>query len=105
AIWQKEMEPVRKLGIQLGAPAVQGSPGGINWLKAFVQNCGSKCNIDFYPIHWYGSFEGFASHIGNMRETFGNKSFWVTEFAYPKGDLQSSQTFYNQRTDFLDKNE
>ncbi|KAL9070929.1 MAG: hypothetical protein Q9161_004571 [Pseudevernia consocians] len=57
-IWMQQIEPLAKQGVKLGAPAC----------------------TDFIPVHWYGNFQGLASHIGEYVGTF-NKSIWVTEFA------------------------
>lgn len=67
--WISQMEPLRKMGIKLGAPAVTGSPRGITWLKNFFNSCadlGTNCTIDFLPLHWYGNFEGMASFMGEI---------------------------------------
>ena len=69
ANWISQVEPLRKLGVKTGAPAVTGSPGGFTWLTSFFDACASKgtnCTADFIPIHWYGNFEGLASHIGQV---------------------------------------
>ena len=99
-IWMNEMEPLAKLGIKIGAPACTGSETGRQWLQNFFTVC-SNCTVDFIPIHWYGTFEGLASHIGEYVGTF-NKSIWVTEFADPAASLADSQTFYNQSSSYLD---
>jgi hypothetical protein len=101
--WISEIEPLKGLGIQLGAPATQGNSAGISWLTNFLNNCKGGCTIDFLPVHWYGPFEGLASYVGQVYATFGNKSIWVTEFALPNASLQDSQAFYNQSTSFLDQ--
>lgn len=67
--WIREVEPLRKLGIKAGAPAVTGSPGGFTWLSSFFSACtsqGTNCTADFIPIHWYGNFQGLASHLGQV---------------------------------------
>jgi len=67
--WISQVEPLRKMGIKVGAPAVTGSQGGFTWLADFFASCqsqGSNCTVDFYPVHWYGDFEGLASHLGQM---------------------------------------
>jgi hypothetical protein len=64
--WIRELEPLRKLGVKLGAPAMTGSPGGFTWLADFFTACDGGCTADFFPIHWYGNFEGLASHIGQV---------------------------------------
>lgn len=67
--WIREVEPLKKLGVKLGAPAVTGSNGGFTWLSDFFSACNGSCNPDFIPIHWYGNFEGLASHLGQVRGT------------------------------------
>jgi hypothetical protein len=71
--WISQVEPLRKLGVKTGAPAVTGSPGGFTWLASFFSACasqGTNCTADFFPIHWYGNFEGLASHIGQVAGTY-----------------------------------
>jgi hypothetical protein len=70
--WLSQVEPLRKLGVKTGAPAVTGSQGGFTWLTEFFDACaslGTNCTADFIPIHWYGNFEGLASHIGQVAAT------------------------------------
>jgi hypothetical protein len=70
--WISQIEPLRELGIRTGAPAVTGSPGGFTWLAAFFAACaaqGTNCTADFFPVHWYGNFEGLASHLGQVTAT------------------------------------
>ena len=67
--WISQVEPLRKLGVKVGAPAVTGSSGGFTWLASFFDECsnqGTNCTVDFFPVHWYGNFEGLASHIGQV---------------------------------------
>jgi hypothetical protein len=102
--WIQEMEPVRNLskGIKIGAPAVTGSSGGLQWLDDFFNACNNKCNVDFVPVHWYGTFEGLASYIGQVRQKFEDKDIWVTEYAISHAILQDSQAFFNQSTQYFD---
>jgi hypothetical protein len=67
--WIREVEPLKKLGIKVGAPACTGSPSGFTWLSDFFSACNGGCNPDFIPIHWYGDFGGLASHMGQVRGT------------------------------------
>lgn len=70
--WISQVQPLKKQGVKLGAPAVTGSPSGFTWLKEFFDSCasqGTNCTADFIPIHWYGNFAGLASHIGQVRGT------------------------------------
>lgn len=73
ASWISQVEPLRKLGIKTGAPAVTGAPSGFTWLTEFFAAChsqGTNCTADFFPVHWYGNFEGLASHIGQVAGTY-----------------------------------
>lgn len=102
-IWKEELEPLRKLGIQLGAPAVTGSSNGFVWLQAFFTACAGKCTPDFIPVHWYGDFQGLASHIGQIMGTYPNMSVWVTEYALPNASLVDTQSFYNTSSQYFDR--
>ena len=67
--WIKQIEPLRKMGIKTGAPGVTGSQRGFTWLADFFSSCasqGTNCTADFIPVHWYGNFEGLASHLGQV---------------------------------------
>lgn len=72
-VWVKNIIPLQEMGIRVGLPACTGGWGGLPWTKQFLGNCsklissGGKtknCTYDFVPLHWYGNFEGLASHIG-----------------------------------------
>jgi hypothetical protein len=108
--WIREIEPLKKLGIQVGAPAVTGSQRGLDWLKDFFAACKGKCNADFMPIHWYGyapsnNFEGFAGYVGQIMGTYPKMKVWVTEYALSHVSLQESQRFYNQTADWFQRME
>lgn len=82
-VWVANIEPLAQRGVKLGLPACTGGWGGIPWLQQFLGNCselvssggdddddekeGGKrnCTYDFVNIHWYGNFEGLASHLGS----------------------------------------
>jgi len=100
--WIAEMEPLKKLGVLLGAPAVTGSPRGQAWYTDFLKKCDGKCTVDFLPVHWYGAFEGLASHVGAMHAGFGDMPVWVTEFGLIQGTLKDSQNLVNSTLGFLD---
>ena len=107
SVWMRNMAPLRDQGIKVGLPAVTGSPDGFDWLANFNKSCQALspegCEADFIPIHWYGNFQGLASHAGQVRATYPQLPIWVTEFADPDDTLSNSQVFYNQSTAFLDQ--
>ncbi|KAH7410429.1 glycosyl hydrolase catalytic core-domain-containing protein [Phaeosphaeria sp. MPI-PUGE-AT-0046c] len=81
ARWKVEIEPLKALGIKVGAPAVTGSPAGAAWMERWLDECGGGCRPDFMPVHWYGNFESMAAHIG--------------QFGYPNQGLEETQAFWN----------
>lgn len=101
--WIREIEPLKKLGVKLGAPAVTGAVTGFTWLQNFFTSCAGNCSADFIPVHWYGNFEGLASHVGQVNATYENMTMWITEYADAGADLTDSQTFYNQSSSFFDR--
>jgi len=104
--WISQVEPLRKMGIKVGAPAVTGSPGGFTWLSQFFSSCasqGTNCTADFFPVHWYGNFEGLASHLGQVAGTYPNKTIWVTEYALNDQPLKDTQSFFNTSAEYFDR--
>lgn len=102
ARWKAEMEPLKKLGVKLGAPAVTGAASGWAWLQNWFTECDGGCTPDFIPVHWYGNFEGMASHIGQVMSTYPNMTVWVTEYGLPNQDLKTTQEFYNMSQNAMD---
>ncbi|KPM38295.1 hypothetical protein AK830_g8279 [Neonectria ditissima] len=111
--WVANFEPLGKMGIKLGLPAVTGGWDGLPWLEQFLGNCSeivskdtdttTNCTWDFIPIHWYDNFEGLASHIGERRATWPEAEIWITEYAYANQDLQPTEDFFNQSASYFDR--
>lgn len=101
--WIREIEPLKDMGVKLGAPAVTGSPTGLTWLENFYSACSGGCTTHFIPVHWYGNFEGMASHMGQVNASYPNMTMWVTEFGLPDEKLDETQTFFNQSISYLDR--
>ncbi|KAM7217006.1 alkali-sensitive linkage protein 1 [Rhypophila decipiens] len=104
--------PLRKMGVKVGLPACAGHPEGLVWLQDFLDKCsailsegGSKknCSYDFVPFHWYGNFEGLASHMGSYSAVFPKDKFWITEYNLNNQDLGSTQDFYNMSAEYFDR--
>jgi hypothetical protein len=95
-------------GLNLGWPAVTGSPRGLTWLKNFNTSCHklspkTGCTADFLPLHWYGTFAGMASYLGQVRAAYPSLPLWVTEFADPDASLDDTESFLNQSLAYLDR--
>ena len=103
-IWIEQIEPLKTLGIKLGAPGVRSAPEGNEWLAEWYSYCDGQCRPDFLPLHWYGPFEYLPDYMSGMHTTYENIStVWLTEFAIPDVSLQETQSFYNESTAYLDK--
>lgn len=55
------------------------------------------------PVHYYGNFEGLASHLGQVNATYPNMTMWVTEYNLPQQSLAATQEFYNQSSSYFDR--
>lgn len=102
--WISNVEPLKQLGLSLGAPAVTGGPSGFTWLANFITACNGGCTFDFIPVHWYGSFDGMASHIAEVLDKYPGKKIWVTEFALDNSDLEATEEFFQQALTYMDHN-
>ncbi len=72
-VWVNTFIPLQEMGVRVGLPACTGAPTGLPWLQSFLAECAKlvstngnqrNCPYDFVTIHWYGNFEGLASHMG-----------------------------------------
>lgn len=72
-VWVNNVMPLQKMGVRVGLPACTGGSSGLPWLRNFLGECSKlissngqtrNCTYDFVTIHWYGNFEGLASHMG-----------------------------------------
>lgn len=78
-VWIRNVVPLQEMGLKVGLPAMSSSAGGLPWLRQFLGNCSEmmsrgrsadeNCTYDFVPLHYYGNFEGLASHIGEYVAT------------------------------------
>ncbi|KAI2614824.1 uncharacterized protein GGS25DRAFT_473360 [Hypoxylon fragiforme] len=111
-VWVKNIAPLAEDGVQLGLPACTGGWGGIPWLQQFLGNCSElistedekkNCTYDFVNIHWYGNFEGLASHMGSYAAAFPNTPQWITEYNLDHQDLPATESFYNISAEYLDR--
>ncbi|XXG95258.1 hypothetical protein Hte_001518 [Hypoxylon texense] len=111
-IWVKNIAPLADRGVQLGLPACTGGPDGLPWLRQFLANCSQlistadetrNCTYDFVTLHWYGNFEGLASHMGEYAAEFINVTQWITEYNYDNQDLTTTQSFFNTSAEYFDR--
>ena len=102
-IWKSQIEPLRDYGIKVGAPAVTGTPAGMKWLDAWLEECDYKCKFDFVPVHWYGDFQGLADRLGHVNAKFPHLPIWVTEFGMRGGGLEETQRMFQESLELMDR--
>ncbi|RWA04477.1 hypothetical protein EKO27_g10629 [Xylaria grammica] len=111
-VWVNNIIPLSEKGIKVGLPACTGATTGIPWLQEFLGQCSQlistdgndkNCSYDFVTIHWYGNFEGLASHLGEYSAAFPNKTQWITEYNFDNQDLETTQDFYNTSAEYFDR--
>ncbi|TGJ80839.1 hypothetical protein E0Z10_g7910 [Xylaria hypoxylon] len=111
-VWVDNIIPLTEKGVKAGLPACTGGTGGIPWLQQFLGNCSAlistddnkrNCSYDFVTIHWYGNFDGLASHLGEYSAAFPNKTQWITEYNLDNQDLETTQDFYNISAEYFDR--
>lgn len=100
--WKKDIQPLKADGIFLGAPAPAGTEEGKAWMNQFFNAC-TGCTIDFIPLHWYGDFQGLASHLGHYTYMYPNMTFWITELAFAHQDIGSTEDMFKTTMEYLDK--
>lgn len=57
--WKDQIEPLQKLGIKAGAPAIAYN---WTWFDEFALGC-TNCTFDFIPVHSYGNFGALQYQI------------------------------------------
>ncbi|KAI0824605.1 glycosyl hydrolase catalytic core-domain-containing protein [Trametes gibbosa] len=107
--WKAHIEPLKGLGVLLGAPAPSGAPQGKQWLVNWMNACQGGCTVDFMPLHWYDTNStAFMGYLQDYHDTF-QKPLWVTEWAcqnFNQPDqqcsLQDIVNFMNATQKFMD---
>ncbi|KAK4202313.1 glycosyl hydrolase catalytic core-domain-containing protein [Triangularia verruculosa] len=111
-VWVDNIKPLSDMGLRVGLPACTGGRDGLPWLETFVRECsalvstGSRkenCTFDFVTIHWYGNFDGLASHMGQYAAAFPNKTMWITEYNFADQSLEDTQAFYKISAEYFDR--
>ncbi|KAK4151700.1 alkali-sensitive linkage protein 1 [Chaetomidium leptoderma] len=111
-IWVDNLLPLQRMGIRVGLPACTGGSSGMPWLENFLTECSKlvstkdnkrNCTYDFVTIHWYGNFDGLASHMGQYAAAFPNKTMWITEYNLNNQNLETTQEFYKVSAEYFDR--
>lgn len=71
ASWILNFDPLRKMGIKVGAPVVYANESGFTWLDNFYTACQkrkSNCTADFMNIHCFGNISFVQSYLEEYKQ-------------------------------------
>jgi hypothetical protein len=71
ASWILNFDPLRKMGIKVGAPVVYANESGFTWLDKFYAACQSRnsnCTADFMNIHVFGNISFVQSYLAEYKQ-------------------------------------
>ncbi|PMD37685.1 glycoside hydrolase family 128 protein [Hyaloscypha variabilis F] len=105
ASWILNFDPLRKMGVKVGAPVVYANESGFAWLDKFYTACQSRksnCTADFMNIHCFGNISFVESYLTEYKQKYPGIPLWITEFALPYSPLPATETFFNQSLAFFD---
>jgi Glycosyl hydrolase catalytic core len=71
ASWILNFDPLRKMGIKVGAPVVYANESGFTWLDNFYAACQSRksnCTADFMNIHCFGNISVVQSYLAEYKQ-------------------------------------
>jgi hypothetical protein len=71
ASWILNFDPLRKMGIKVGAPVVYANESGFAWLDKFYTACESRksnCTADFMNIHVFGNISFVESYLTEYKQ-------------------------------------
>jgi hypothetical protein len=69
--WILNFDPLRKMGIKVGAPVVYANESGFTWLDNFYAACqkrNSSCTADFMNIHCFGEISFVQSYLAEYKQ-------------------------------------
>ncbi|KUJ19682.1 uncharacterized protein LY89DRAFT_549186, partial [Mollisia scopiformis] len=105
ASWILNFDPLRKMGIKVGAPVVFASESGFTWLDNFYSACQkrkSNCTADFMNIHIFGNISYVESYLDEYKQKYPGMPLWITEFALSYSPILATETFFNQSITLFD---
>ncbi|KAF8852754.1 hypothetical protein BDZ45DRAFT_658771 [Acephala macrosclerotiorum] len=105
ASWILNFDPLRKMGIKVGAPVVYANESGFTWLDNFYTACHSRnsnCTADFMNIHCFGNISVVQSYLAEYKQKYPGMPLWITEFALPNAPETATEAFFNQSIALFD---
>lgn len=105
ASWILNFDPLRKLGIKVGAPVVYANESGFAWLDKFYAACQSRnsnCTADFMNIHCFGNISFVQSYLAEYKQKYPGLPLWITEFGLANSPLLATEAFFNQSIALFD---
>ncbi|KAG4442533.1 hypothetical protein IFR05_001945 [Cadophora sp. M221] len=105
ASWILNFDPLRKMGVKVGAPVVYANETGFAWLEKFHAACEkrkSKCMADFMNIHVFGNVSVIEAYLEVYRKKYPGIKLWITEFALDYSPVLATEANFNQTIALFD---
>ncbi|KAH7309265.1 glycosyl hydrolase catalytic core-domain-containing protein [Rhexocercosporidium sp. MPI-PUGE-AT-0058] len=105
ASWILNFDPLRKMGIKVGAPVVYANETGFAWLDKFHAACEkrkSNCTADFMNIHVFGNVSVIDKYITTYKKKYPGIPLWITEFALDYSPVLATEANFNQTIALFD---
>ncbi|CZR60684.1 uncharacterized protein PAC_10580 [Phialocephala subalpina] len=127
ASWILNFDPLRKMGIKVGAPVVYADESGFTWLDKFYAACQSRnsnCTADFMNIHCFGNISFVQSYLAEYKQKSVSQApinigaeppslpispprypgipLWITEYGLANSPVLATEAFFNQSIALFD---
>ncbi|KAH9213308.1 hypothetical protein DL95DRAFT_266930, partial [Leptodontidium sp. 2 PMI_412] len=105
ASWILNFDPLRKMGVKVGAPVVYANETGFTWLEKFYAACElrkSKCTADFMNIHVFGNVSVIEEYLALYKKKYPGILLWISEFALDYSPVLTTEANFNQTIALFD---
>ncbi|KAK0124768.1 hypothetical protein ONS96_008650 [Cadophora gregata f. sp. sojae] len=105
ASWILNFDPLRKMGIKVGAPVVYANDTGFAWLDKFYAACNkrkSNCTADFMNIHVFGNTSVIDAYLTKYKKKYPGKPLWISEFALDYSPVLETEAAFNETIAMFD---
>ncbi|PVH71776.1 glycoside hydrolase family 128 protein, partial [Cadophora sp. DSE1049] len=105
ASWILNFDPLRKMGVKVGAPAVYANETGFAWLDKFYTACKkrkSNCTANFMNIHVFGNASVIETYLTKYKKKYPGIPLWISEFALDYSPVLTSEAAFNETIAMFD---
>ncbi|KAH7417772.1 glycosyl hydrolase catalytic core-domain-containing protein [Cadophora sp. MPI-SDFR-AT-0126] len=105
ASWIMNFDPLRKMGVRVGAPVVYANETGFAWLDKFYAACKkrkSNCTADFLNIHVFGNASVIDAYLTTYKKKYPGIPLWISEFALDYSPTLTTEAAFNETIAMFD---